>query len=225
MKNLLLQVNVERKTNNKVANKTFRYNSDLYHLSAKQAMKYANVCNADYIQITDCSFLPDKHPVYQKLNMFRFTDYDQILYVDSDAIILNNIPNIFDLYTNCDFSATIDIDTNTNSQHALKLSKQRNKRYGATFDYNSFCSGVMLVNKRFIDRNINNWQQYVDSFDQGGMQDQGIFNRLVIDEGGQYNVLHSDWGAWYKQGKYIVHVAGHKKNHFNIDKFCNRHKL
>lgn len=207
-----------------VANKKFRYVQDLYKLSHKQAQKYALQCNADYLQITDTSFLPQKHAIYQKLKVFTY-DYDIIFYVDSDAVILDNIPDIFNLYGHNHFSSVTEVDWESNSPYYKMFRQRYNKRLGASTEYRPFNSGIMLFNRSFIEKNKNNWQQYLDTFEEKGAQDQGIFNRLIIDEGEQYNMLPLDWGTCCRKGKYIIHLMGHKKNNFNLEKFCKLNNL
>lgn len=207
-----------------MGNKTFRYVEDLYHLSHIQAQKYAQQVNADYLQITDNSYLPNKHAVYQKLKVFTF-DYDQIFYVDSDAVIMDTIPDVFELFGEYDFSATHEVNWYGDSAYYKTFRQRYNKTLGAPTTYYPFNSGVMLFNRKFIERNKNKWQQYIDTFDVKGAQDQGIFNRLVIDEQLDYNIMPMDYGTLCRKGKYIIHLGGHKKNNFNLEKFCKLNNL
>lgn len=225
MKRLIYQVQISNSAINYVGNKSFRYVQNLYKLSANQAKKYAQECNSDYHVITDTSFLPTKHPIYQKLKVFTFTDYDQILYVDSDAVICNNIPNIFDLYQEHEFSAPWDWNWDSSSVYYKKYKQRVNKIYNASENYNPFNSGVMLINKSFLIKNKDNWLKYIDSFDKKGFQDQGIFNKLIVDNNEVYNNLPLDWGSCARKGKYIIHLYGHKKNNFDIEKFCKKNNF
>ena len=225
MKRLIYQVNVTMDPINFAGNKRFRYVQDLYKLSHTQARKYAKQVNADYIQITDCSYLPDKHPIYQKFKVFEFNDYDQILYLDSDAVLTDNNPDIFELYGHYDFSSTHEVDWESGSAYYKTFRERYNKALGASKEYRPFNSGVMLFNRTFLERNKDNWRKYLDTFEVKGAQDQGMFNRLVIDEGEKYNLLPLDWGTCCRKGKHIIHLFGHKKNNFDIDKFCKLNNL
>lgn len=223
MKRLILQVNIDPVVNTHETSRTYHYKSDLYQLSEQQAIKYAAKCNSDYKQITDCSFLPNKHPIYQRLELFEYNDYDQILYLDSDAIVLNDCPNIFELYSDSEFCATHDMNWSSSSEYTKKIKQKLLKLYHASENYNPFCSGVMLINKSFIQKVRPLYMDYIDEYNT--QHDQGILNRCVVELGEKYTELSSDWGAWYKKGKFIIHLAAHAKKDFNLEKFCKTNKL
>lgn len=237
MKKLVLQVNIpvfgrvlpsnDRVFLSTVGNKTFRYREDLYKLSEQQAKNYASICGADYLQINDCSFLPNKHPIYQRLKMFELDAYDQILYLDSDAIVMNDAPNIFDLYGHHPISAVHDIPPNTTSLYYKNQRQRINQILGAPKEYHSFTSGILLANREFLNDAKPIWRKYIDFFDSKGVQDQGILNKCVLDIGKGYNILPPDWGAvnLRRTAKYIIHVWGFHKNGFNLARYCKRRNL
>lgn len=225
MKRCILQVQIEPNLNVQNISRKFNYINDLYKLSANQAKKYAQQCHADYVQITNCDFLPDKHPCFQRLKLFHMCNYDSILYLDSDAVVLDNVPNIFDLYEQNEFCATWDINWDSDSQYYKKVLKQVQKRFASSSTYKPFCSGVMLMNKTFIEKGQHIYTKYLDEFNNRGYYDQGILNKVVIDLGEQYTKLPEDFGAWYKTGNYIVHLATSKKKNFNLQNFCKKHNL
>ncbi len=224
MKRAILQVQIKPEPNQQKLTRTFHHMEDLYNLSAQQAKSYASQCNADYVQITDCNFLPDKHPAFQRLKLFEM-DYDQILYLDSDAIIMNDVPNIFDMYQDHEFCATMDINWHSSSEYYKKVREKVCTRYNASQNYLPFCSGVMLMNRDWIAKAKNIYKKYLYEFDKNGYYDQGIMNSVVVEMGEQYTVLPEDWGAWYKKGKYIIHLATNKKKNFVLDKFCKINNL
>jgi lipopolysaccharide biosynthesis glycosyltransferase len=225
MKRAILQVQIAPNPNQQQLTRTFHHIQDLYALSAQQAKKYSEQCDADYVQITDCSFLPDKHPAFQRLKLFEMGQYDQILYLDSDAIFLNNIPNIFELYQGHEFCATMDVNWHSSSAYYKNVKKQVCKRYNASENYLPFCSGVMLMTKEWVNKAKTIYPKYLYEYDKGGYYDQGVMNSCVVDLGEQYTILPEDWGAWYKQGKYIIHLATVKKKNFNLIKFCEKYNL
>lgn len=232
MKRLVLQVNV--KLDNHNGFKRFEPIQDVYNLSETRAKFYAEQCNADYYQITDCNYLPEKHPVYQRFKMYDM-NYDQILYLDMDAIILPSCPNVFELFSEHDFSAVRDypwdsIQKSTGKSYDEKR-KVYNKVYEANDSYRPFCSGAMLIKKEFLNKTKDSWRKYLNTFDkasngiQGG-HDQAIFNKLVVEHyNGKYNELDEQWGAWYRNGKYIEHIGGPFKHKFDINKFCKKHNF
>lgn len=225
MKKAILQVQIKPEPNQQKLTRTFHHMEDLYNLSAHQAKKYASQCDADYVQITDCSFLPDKHPAFQRLKLFDMDQYDQIFYLDSDAVILDNVPNIFELYPNHEFCATMDINWHSDSKYYKEVKKKVCNRYNASQNYLPFCSGVMLMNRVWINKAKSIYTKYLNEYDVGGYYDQGIMNSCIVEMGEQYTILPPDWGAWYKKGKYIVHLASAKKKNFNLQQFCKINNL
>lgn len=225
MKRLILQVNVPaNNTVSKMFGKTFRYHKDLYDLSISQAKKYSQITNSDYMLITDNSFLPDMHPMYQRLKFFELTQYDQILYLDCDAVVQNDIPNIFTEYLEHSFNATQLCNFDSDSKYNQSVRQRYNKNYQASTNYKPFCSGVLLIRNDWLQQAKHIYKKYLDwSVDKN--QDEGVLNRCVIELGEQYNILDSEYGSSYKTGKYITHLVGHKKNDFNLQKFKEKYKL
>jgi|LakMenE01Jun11ns_1017448.scaffolds.fasta_scaffold9904145_2 lipopolysaccharide biosynthesis glycosyltransferase len=219
MKRLLLQVNIE--PNHTQVGRKYHYIKDLYELSHRQAKKYAQKHNADYLQINDYDFLPNKHAVYQKLKFLELDNYDQILYIDSDAVILDDIPNIFDL--DVPFAAVPDYDWSSTAKTTIQIKQKLCNIYNASNDYLPFCSGVILANKNFIQSCRPIYKKYIDEYET--QHDQGILNRCVVELGEKYHTLSSDWGAWYKRGKYIIHLGAHHKKNFDLTSFCKKYKI
>lgn len=229
MKRLILQVDV--KIQDHTGFKRYEPVESLYKISEHQASKFANKWNVDYLKITDCNFLPEKHPIYQRLKMFDL-NYDQILYLDMDAVILPICPNVFELFADHSFSAVRNYDWDKKEKNGRLHIKYENFRkelcdiYEANSDYRPFCSGVMLVRRDFLDATRNMWRQYLNTFDVKGERDQGIYNKLVVNLGGKYNELDENWGAWYKSGKYIDHLGGpFRKHDFNASEYILKNNI
>ncbi len=177
MKRLIFQVDIKitDEEHKKPGMRRYRPVDDLYKLSEFRARKYSNIWNTDYFKLTDPSFLPDKHPVFHRLKMYEF-DYDQILYLDMDAVILDGCPNPFDLFMNHDFSAVRDRDWDKNTINTQIHRKKINKLYEAKDDYRSFCSGVMLVHRNFLNKTRNHWRDLLYTYDKRG---RGIREFLI----------------------------------------------
>lgn len=225
-KKLVLQVYV--KLDDHTGHKRFTPVEDIYKLSEQQARKFAKKWDADYHQITDTNYLPDKHPCFQRLKMYEMLEYDQILYLDMDAIVLPNCPNIFEFYSDHTFSAVRDAPWDKD-QHFEEKRQLFNKVYGAKSDYRPFCSGVVLATKKFLEDTKDMWRQYINSFDSSsngisGGHDQAILNKLVVEKyDGKYNELDEKWGPWYRNGKYIEHIGGpFGKKMFDLNKFSHK---
>ena len=228
MKKLIFQVNVKLQGEPGRGFKRFKYIDDMYNLSEMQAKKYAKLWNADYMQLEDCSFLPEKHPIYQRLKMYDiYKKYDQILYLDMDAIILPTCPNIFEEFSEETFSAVRNYDWDKNPEKYDPIRAKYSGIYACSEQYRPFCSGVMLLSKKFFEKTENSWREFIDSYDKKGDHDQGIFNKMIIDHfDGRFNELDEDWGPWYRSGKYIEHFGGpFKKHKFDINKFMVKHNI
>lgn len=225
MKKLILQVNV--KIDDHTGMKRYKPNEDLYALSEKQARKFAKEWGADYHVVTDNSFLPDKHPIYQRFKMYDFTEYDQILYLDMDAVVLNGCPNLFELCEGHRFSAVQDAPWDKDpAKYEPKRQKLCEIYEIPESDYRPFCSGVMLVTKEFLNDTKDMWKKFLYTYDKRGERDQGVFNKLVIETGEVYNELGPDWGAWFRSSKYIEHIGGpFKKRAYDHEKFMAKHGL
>lgn len=218
MSRLILQTNVKLNGSKKfaVGSKSFKVNDDIYYISELQAKRFANKWNADYLQITNCDYLPDKHPTFQRFKMYEL-DYDQVLYLDMDAILLPTCPDVFSLFKSSHLSAVrndcwdkLDFKIQLRRTEVIRL-------LNAPSNFRPFCAGVMLINREFLNATRNTWRKYLYLFDKHE-HDQSIMNKLIIEHfGGQYNELDERWGAWYRKGLYIDHLAG-KLRKLNFDK-------
>ena len=229
MKRLILQVNV--KLDDFTGIKQYKPNAEVYELSEQQAKASAANWDADYFQVTDSDFLPDRRPWFQRFKMYDMAEYDQILYLDMDAIVLPTCPNVFEEFAEHDFSAVRDYpwDKTTGKTDYQKKRAVFNSVYGADESYRPFCAGIMLVSQHFLNATQDLWRKYLYSFDnknngiQGGY-DQAIYNKVVVEAfGGKYNELDERWGAWYRQGTFIEHIGGPYKFAFRMEKFKEKH--
>lgn len=201
----------------------------MYELSEQQARRFAKKWNADYMMLTNDNFLPGRHPIWQRFKMYDFyKDYDQILYLDMDAIILPGCPNIFEEFKDEIFSAVRNFDWDKNPEKYEPIRRKYVQIFEAKDDYRPFCSGVMLMSKKFFELTEGEWEQYLDSYDKASHDhDQGILNKLVVDKlDGKYNELDEKWGPWYRSGKYIQHFGGpFNKHNFDVEKFKRKHGI
>jgi len=226
MKRLILQVNV--KLDDFKGFSRFKPIEEIYRMSEQQARLFAKKWEVDYHQVTDCDYLPTKGPWFQRFKMYEMMDYDEILYLDMDAIILPDCPNVFDTLSGHTLSAVRsspwDEKRKKTGDSYDELRAFHNEVLGAKDDFRPFCSGVMLVTKDFLTQTKDIWRDYLDSFEKKSngrpCLDEAVFNKLVIEAfDGKYNELNEDWGPWYRGGKYIEHVGGPFKNFFNVEKF------
>jgi alpha-N-acetylglucosamine transferase len=191
---------------------TFSYLQDLYEYSEKQGRLYAQRCNADYYLITDPNdWKPaaGKHLAYQKLKVYDFAEYDQICYFDSDYIIKNNAPNIFDLLGN-KFAAVAD------PGDCIALAKRidipREKYINTGFMY--FTKEVLEQSRDAI---LNNYIRY----EKWKFKDQCLWSKAFYDL--KIDFLSLDANDWNPShcvfGKYADHYSGANKNKWDRNNY------
>lgn len=208
MKNLILQVQVfSGEEKQYYGGKLFTRNENIYRESGISAKEYATRIKADYLCIDNCDYLPDHHPTFQRFKMFEMDEYDNIFYVDSDAIILNDCPNIFEIEYD-DIAAVPDYDWSDIKNHD-KLNNIR--KFYKCENILPFCCGVFLTSvkwrtehKDIFFKELKNLKRY---------HDQQILNHICKNE--YYTPLSRDWGAWDKlDSKYIIHYGANNKKYF-----------
>jgi len=230
-KRLVLQVNVKPDIDetdgfieSKVGNRTFKFHDDLYNLSDQQAREYAVKTHSDYLQITDCNYMPGYHPIWQRFKMFDLTAYDQILYLDMDVVVLPNAPDIFELYKDYEFSAVPNQQFDNPAPSIQEYLRKDQKRYNSSKNYYPFCSGVMLMRSDWLEKTKLIYEKYIPKFSKV-WHDQGVLNSCIIEQGEKYNQLSHHWGQWNKNGDYFIHLSGWRKNDFDLQKFKTRYGI
>ena len=191
---------------------TFHYIKEMYDFSEEQARNYAKRCNADYYVITKTNdWIPGvgKHLAYQKLKVYDFHDYDQIVYFDSDYIIKNDSPNIFDLLGD-KFSAVADPG---NCKKLAKTIGIPQRKYINT--------GFMYFTKEILDRSR---EAVIDKYikvDTWKFKDQCLWSRAFYDLKLDFNPLDPlEWNPSHVVfGKYADHYSGIHKNKWNKKRY------
>jgi len=202
-KNLVYQLNIPNDRKKKVA-KTFGYIKEMYETSQRMAKKYADRCNADYYVIEKSDdWVPasGKHVAYQKLKVYDFSQYDRIVYFDSDYIIKDNAPNIFDLLGD-KFSAVTDPGDADALAERLGIPRDR-----------YINTGFMYFTREILDKTrAVVLSEYISK--DWEFMDQGLWSRLFYDLNIRYNNLNShDWNPSDTTfGNYCDHYSGRNKN-------------
>jgi lipopolysaccharide biosynthesis glycosyltransferase len=209
-KKLIFQINVSNHIQtSKITAYTFM--KDMYEISERNARRYAERCGADYYKLTDANdfnLTAGKHLDYQKLKAYDFVDYDRIIYFDSDYIIKDNAPNLFDLCGD-KFSAVMDPGKSV-IELSARLGIPRERYFNA---------GFMYLTKTVLDNTREFLPAYLEK--EYEFQGQGILNRLFYDKGIDFNRLDSnEWNPVKKTfGTYADHYAGAKKNKWGQVKY------
>ncbi len=201
MKNLVLQVQIPN--DRRPYPKRLWYDKALYEASKASCQAYADRVGASYMCIGGDSWFPGLHASYQKLAFLDMPVYDNVLYVDSDAVIQPGCPNAFEI-ENCGLAAVPDFDP------ALLDHERRRQRTKVRLGIKGepFCAGVLLVTREWCEKMrgpvLQNLHLLAPEFSE-----QGILN--MVTDGKSYTQLSPDWGAWYRDGKFINHYGADRK--------------
>lgn len=213
--NLVFQVQIPPNGGRSEGRKVFHYAEDLYKFSSKKALAYAEFTEADYFCLKSDEWLGKKYsPAYHKLYIYELfkEGYDKILYIDSDIIVKEDTPNIFDMYDV--LSACQD---KSNSPSGLKKQQRDREKYNLREDYKYFCSGVVLFDRKFYEKTKDHWREELKK--PQPQHDQSLFNILCNNYYGNCNILSNDWGHWTNRNprtkKYMIHHASGWKKSFS----------
>lgn len=208
MKKLIFQINVPNYSSNIVG---YVYNESMYEVSNRYAKNYAEKFGADYYLLSDpCDYAPaaHKHLDYQKLKIYDFLNYDVVLYMDSDYIIKNNAPNLFEL---CKDQCHVVLDQGgSTGKRAEELNMPVNCYFNAGLMYLPKC--VMNQTKDLVQDYLK--EDYV-------LQGQGLLNKLFYDCNVNLNLLnYMEWNPVKKTfGVYADHYSGLKKSRWGSVKY------
>jgi len=200
--NLVFQVSIKPNKVKTSGRKKFTYSKELYDYSNLKARKYAKKYNADYFCLRSDEWLGKEYsPAYHKLYIYELfkEGYDKIFYIDSDAIVREDCPNIFEYN---EFSACKDL---SDTPSGIEKQRIKNEKLNLSKDYNCFCSATVLFDREFYERTKDHWREELKN--PQPQHDQSLFNILVDKYYGNYNILDNEWGHWRKKnGKFISHV-------------------
>lgn len=202
MKRIVFQINVPNHVQTEKL-KAYTYMQDMYVISERNARRYAEKYGADYYLLNkadDYKPAVGKHLDYQKLKMFEFTDYDQVLYMDSDFIIKDTAPDIFELCGK-KFGAATD-----HGKAVPGLAAELEMPAEAYFN-----AGFMCVPKKVL----NNTKPFVEEYlkNEYRFDGQGLLNKLFYDRNVKRLELNGhEWNPVKMTfGLYADHYAGQKK--------------
>jgi lipopolysaccharide biosynthesis glycosyltransferase len=200
-KKLVLQLNIPDSANG--SKFAFRYIKEMYETSEKFAKSYAKITGADYYKISELGeWQPakDKHVAFQKLKVYDLIEYDQIFYIDSDYIIKNNAPDIFNLCRG-KFSACLETYPIA-EKLAANIHIPTNKYMN---------SGMIHFTKEVLDLTRDSVLNYLDN--DWEYMDQGLINKLFFDSKIDFYQLDpNQWNpAFQCFGLYADHYAGTNK--------------
>jgi len=203
MKKLVFQVDIPGPEGHTLLS----HNTPIYTLSKSKAKKYAKKCGADYLCLTTDKYCPGWAAHFQKFAITdkHFDKYDMILWVDSDLIIYEHTPSIFDFAERRDeiFFATIE-------DHMARIDLLPNY----------FNSGYMLFKREMIDK-LHGWEDVynVNRYYKSKLGEQHAFNKIVYDYHPEYFKLSRHFNSTGQLTRlYSIHFTGIGKKHFTPEK-------
>uniref|UniRef100_A0A6M3XS86 Putative glycosyltransferase n=1 Tax=viral metagenome TaxID=1070528 RepID=A0A6M3XS86_9ZZZZ len=176
--------------------------------------KYAEKCDAEFIVITDTK---DIHMHYRILQFYElFDDYDRILSLDSDTLVLKSCPDIFKLVP---FSkvATIFEDKGSRQADRRERIKKASERFGKIAWYEGYINtGFALFSRehKFIFEPKEEKELYMDlGYDDVYLGYQifkyGIGIHELSYRFNHMSMFSEDWNMNASRfDSYVIHYAG-----------------
>ena len=125
--------------------------SELTHPTIK---KYADKINAEFV-IINKSKLNLADPGFEKLQLIEILKYyDRVIYLDTDLIVMNNCPNLFDVVPEDALGAFIEdqywmISKEVDHRERIIQTQKRFRDIGWVIEYIN--TGVMILGKKHIE--------------------------------------------------------------------------
>jgi lipopolysaccharide biosynthesis glycosyltransferase len=171
-------------------------NTELYDLLQPYIIKYARKINADFMIIhnDELGFNKGAHISYTRFNIFRLNNfYNRVLCVDSDMLIKQGTPDIFELFPD------------KNIHYCIKNSEQSGGGAGS----------IMLLsqNKSYYDISKVSKKQCYPKTDEKFLTELfKITKPDIVNIGHKWNAFVHESG-WYadKEDAYILHYVGHHR--------------
>lgn len=192
-------------------------NMELYQHSHILAKRYAERCGADYI-LFDKPYINYLNPMFERFRLIEekrwSEEYDNILYLDSDAFVYDECPNLFEKYP----------------QENLRFSRDLNpeiqwteKKIVSEFGWENikdsyFNSGVLLFHKSSL-KELRPHLKYRERFNEFPFGDQSEINYCVFKHNIPFTVMDNVFNSFY-QDAMIAHLYGHHKitNKYHLEK-------
>lgn len=177
--------------------------------------RYADRCNADFISIERPKLTDTlKLVTYEKLQVWDVLDgrYDQVLFVDTDIVLLPTAPNVFDLCPPGTFAAANEEGYSMSGAHKRITQDQL-----GSVEWNApyFNSGVMLFSPQHRElfnpsgEILKQWVMNPENSDHV-MSDQPILNYLLNHFG--YDFL--DLGYRFNRTRVLTDTHNRFRSHF-----------
>ena len=214
---LLLQVNIPTVSEKKLHGLV--YSKEIYEKSHENNSAYAKRIGADYFQITDDRYYPNTHPVWQKCAVFHkdFSEYDTIIYADSDFMFHSESPNILEVIANRKEGFFIGLESEDIKPFTIYKGRGQENRFNVN-------SGLFIIRRDLINELGDSWKWYweehinkrrVNKFhDQDAIRD--IVHELISEKTAY---LSRHWnGTWaIKFPLFATHYCALRKRNYTPD--------
>lgn len=193
-------------------------NMELYGHSHILARRYAERIGADYV-LFDQPYVNFLNPMFERFRIFLEekweNEYDNILYLDSDAFVYDDCPNLFEIYPQQCLRVVRDLNP------AIQWTEKKIVSEFA-WDYIKdyyFNSGVLLFDKssmRQLRECIGNFRDRFDSFPFG---DQSELNYTIFKNDLDLIIMDDRFNSFH-QDALIAHLYGPQKitNTYHLQK-------
>jgi len=174
--------------------------------------KYADRCNAKFKIISDNNNL---HPHYRILQLYDlFKEYDRILCIDSDTLILNSCPNIFKLIPIHQIASIYEDKGSRKDDRRGRIGKIQRERKDIGWREGYINSGVILFSAMHRDLfNVTKDELYLDlGYDDVLLRyrsiEMGYETYELPCEFNFMSMFTEPWSNKKKSDAYILHYAG-----------------
>jgi lipopolysaccharide biosynthesis glycosyltransferase len=215
-KKLVLQVYIQDQSKKDAALEDldmFSFIKEMYDTSQHFAKKYAERVGADYYCVSSLDEwepVSGLMPTYQRLKIYDLPEYDQIFYLDSDCIIKDDAPDIFEQLGPVS-AACSEIETPYALLQAAKLNIDPEAWINA---------GVLYLNKNDILLTKDLVLKYLKD-PPNSRFDQDVLSKAFFDSGVKFKYLDPNlWNPHHDFfGKYVDHYCAQGKKLWDISKY------
>lgn len=190
---------------------------DFYQHSQILAKEYAEKCGADYI-LFDEPYINFFNPTQERFRLIEedkwAEEYDNILYLDCDAFVYKDCPNLFDLYPQENLRVVRDMNPAIPHEEKKTLSECGIGKIRRSY----FNAGVLLFHKSSLTA-LKPLIKYRERFDEFPYGDQSELNYCVLKYDVPHTVMDLAYNSFGPDAK-IAHLYGPQKitNKYHLDK-------
>jgi hypothetical protein len=192
-------------------------NKDFYQHSQILAKEYAEKCDADYI-LFDKPYINFFNPTQERFRLIEeerwAEEYDNILYLDCDAFVYKDCPNLFTLYPQENLRVVRDMNPAIPYEEKKIVSECGIDKIQRSY----FNAGVLLFHKSSLVA-LRPLIKYKERFDQFPYGDQSELNYCVLKYDVPHTVMDLAYNSFGRDAK-IAHLYGPQKltNKYHLDK-------